>query len=208
MGSMSEPAGERVESTYEEIRELPPDEQATLFERLRSERTRAYQEVRTRFGERLRQAGLLTESGLLVPEVSPGRVAQPAPGQEDEWAEYCREHPRDPVCLAGSSDALRQYLDLRSEYVDELAEQGLLDFERESVAGRAALPADPSPQPSVRGDPSPQPNVTGLPVGWAGYTPDPRDPDPWPWPWPGSGVGPRMQGDPIPFPASRYGPRY
>jgi hypothetical protein len=126
-------------------------------------------------------------------------VFRPAPG-EVEWIEYCREHPNDPICLAGAppavGDRLDDFLGIRGEYLPHIEEEGLLDVE--VASGR----------PSVRrrGDPSPQPNALGFESS-VGLTPPP---DPWPrppeWPpWPVPRPDPfPFDGHPIPVPANRW----
>jgi hypothetical protein len=199
--------GDDIDDLIERLGELDPSERQELSQRMQADWVRRIGDAQRAYLERLEEENLVGGGGT---------VFQPIPGEEDEWLEYCREHPNDPMCLAGTppavGDRLSDFLDIRREYLGHLEEEGLLDLETASPGGGF--------KPVARrwGDPSPQPNAarSGSPVGltpppdpWPPWPPWPPQWPPWPWPGPGPGPGPHPgpwpyadNGDPVPLPES------
>ncbi|AXG10098.1 hypothetical protein [Haloplanus rubicundus] len=198
--------GDDIDDLIERLGELDPDERRELSRRMQADWARRVGDAQRAYVERLEEENLVGGGG---------KVFQPIPGEEEKWTEYCREHPNDPICLAGSppavGDRLGDFLDIREEYLSHLEEEGLLDVETASPGGGfrpvARTWGDPSPQPS-RGAESPV-GLTPPPDPW----PWPPQWPPWPWPWPWPGPGPRPgpwgyadNGDPVPLPTVRDSP--
>jgi len=189
--------GDDIDDLIERLGGLDPEERRELSRRMQADWARRVGDAQRAYVERLEEENLVGGGGS---------VFQPIPGEEDEWIEYCREHPNDPICLAGAppavGDRLSDFLEIREEYLDHLEEEGLADLEASSPGGGHSITG-------ARGNPSPQPNAlrTESPVG---LTPPP---DPWPprpWPWPGPRPDPFTfadNGDPVPLPMDR-GRRY
>lgn len=188
-----------IDDLIERLGELDPEERRGLFRRMRADWIRRVGDAQRAYVERLEEENLVGGGGS---------VFQPIPGEEEEWIEYCREHPNDPICLAGAppavGDRLADFLDIREEYLSHLEEEGLVDLETGAAGGgfrSMGIQGNPTPQPSFGG--------TGSPVG---LTPPPDPPwpwppewPPWPWPWPGPRPGPwpyADNGDPVPLPTS------
>jgi hypothetical protein len=87
--------------------------------------------LRGKYLARLEEHGFLDRSGTLTAAVVEG-VFQPAPGGEGEWEKYCRDHPRDPVCLLGARADVRidELFEVRNDYLDTIDEAGLGDVQR------------------------------------------------------------------------------
>ena len=186
--------GDDIDDLIERLGELDPDERRELSSRMQADWARRVGDAQRAYVERLEEENLVGGGGM---------VFQPAPGEEEEWLEYCREHPNDPICLAGSppavGDRLGDFLEIREEYLSHLEAEGLLDVETASPGGGFR------PVARTWGEPR---RETGSPVG---LTPPP---DPWPWPpewppWPWPGPGPRPgpwpyadNGDPVPLPTN------
>ncbi|AZH25142.1 hypothetical protein [Haloplanus aerogenes] len=193
--------GDDIDDLIEQLGELDSEERRELSRRMQADWARRIGDAQRAYLERLEEENLVGGGGS---------VFQPIPGEEEEWIEYCREHPNDPMCLLGApavGDRLSDFLDIREEYISHLEEEGLLDIEAASPGGGfepvARSRGDPSPQPSLGGGGSPV-GLTPLPDPW----PWPPEWPPWPWPWPGPGPRPGPwpyadNGDPVPLPMDR-----
>jgi len=185
-----------IDDLIERLGELDPSERRELSRRMRADWVRRVGDAQRAYRERLEEENLVGGGGM---------VFQPIPGEEEEWLEYCREHPDDPICLAGAppavGDRLSDFLDIRREYLGHLEEEGLLGVETASP-GRFGPAARRRDDPSVERSGSPV-GLTPPPDPW----PWPPEWPPWPWPWPGPGPRPGPwpyadNGDPVPLPAS------
>ncbi len=87
--------------------------------------------IRGKYLAQFEERGFLGRSGRLTAAVVEG-VFQPAPGGEAEWEKHCREHPDDPICLFGARADVRtdELFELRDEFLDSIAEAGLVDVQR------------------------------------------------------------------------------
>ena len=106
-----------VDELAEQVGELTGAERAELFEGVRDDLLERYLQARGEYIDDLRERGLVGQ----YPDDSP-------------WADYCREHPEDPMChrilsQEGTHERQREYLDARRKYVERLREEDLLSFE-------------------------------------------------------------------------------
>jgi len=193
-----------IDDLIERLGELEPDKRRELSRRLRADWTKRVRDAQRAYLDLLEEENLVGGGGS---------VFQPIPGEEEEWEEYCREHPNDPMCLLGApavGDRLSDFLDIREEYISHLEEEGLLGVEAAAPGGGfkpvARSWGDPSPQPSRAGAGSPV-GLTPPPDPWPPWPWPPEwPPRPWPWPWPGPRPGPwpfADNGDPVPLPMDR-----
>lgn len=110
MSSKTEAADEPTEATPEEG--VGPD--------VEPDRVRQYLEIRAKYFDTLAERGL----GVTVPNDSP-------------FYEHCRKYPNDELCrqaaTGGPADVAKQahetYLDVRTDYIEELKDHELMDLE-------------------------------------------------------------------------------
>ena len=136
-----------VDELAEQMGELTGAERAELFEGVRDDLLERYLKARGEYIGDLRERGLVGQ----YPDDSP-------------WADYCREHPEDPMChrILSKADAYekhREYLDARREYVERLQEEGLMSFER-----GGQTPAFPGEQRTNEAVPLHSHSPTGVPI--------------------------------------------
>lgn len=120
-----------LEDFVEQIADLSSEERAELFETLDRARLEEYLEIREKYVERLE-----AESDDQFPEESP-------------LADYCRDHPDDPLCRSFHTDVRERRRELHEEFITELEEQGLMDVEARLIGSRFPL-ATPLPSPAGR----------------------------------------------------------
>ncbi|ELZ25106.1 hypothetical protein C475_11184 [Halosimplex carlsbadense 2-9-1] len=109
-----------IDEISEEIKELDQEKQQELTKTVSEDRLSKYLELRGEFRDRLEDNDLTNT----MPREGP-------------VADYCSEHPDDPLCkrVQGSSpprtvqDSMEAYREARAEYMDELRENNLLDLE-------------------------------------------------------------------------------
>ncbi|WP_164471649.1 hypothetical protein [Halosimplex salinum] len=109
-----------IDEISEEDSELDREEESELVGGVSEERLSKYLELRGEYLDRLEEHDLT--------DTTP---------REGAWADYCSEHPDDPVCQRirdanpprPVQDSMNEYLDAREEYLDDLKENDLLDLE-------------------------------------------------------------------------------
>lgn len=116
-----------------------------------------YLDLRTEYVDQLREHDLVDENGRLreavVNSLLRGDTTVPADGtgiypEGSPLAKHCREHPNDPLCQRVRPDEMvREFLDVRSAFLDDVAEHGLEDVQQ-FFAGLMGGPGnDQSPVP-------------------------------------------------------------
>jgi hypothetical protein len=89
-----------------------------------------YVEMRTEYIARLEKADLLDDSGLIRREVVSGLGSVGLYGPDSPLAEHCRENPDDPLCwVVDTGSMVDDFLDIREEYAESLANRDLLDVQ-------------------------------------------------------------------------------
>lgn len=86
-----------------------------------------YLDLRTEYVDSLREHDLLDASGGIRREVIGGLLGGRAiPVEGSPLDEHCRKHPDDPLCQRiPSGEMVREFLDVRSAFLDEVAKHGL-----------------------------------------------------------------------------------
>lgn len=156
-----------------------------------------YLDLRTEYVDRLREQDLLNASGGVRREIVEGLLGGRAvPVEGSPLDEHCRKHPDDPLCQRITlGNAVGQFLEVRSEFLKEVAERDLGSVQRFVADMGGARTADGKPLPL------PFAGSVGN-VGLVGPDDDIDDIPPWLRPYVTSRL---FDGLPQPMPFDRLG---
>jgi hypothetical protein len=108
-----------VDELKARITDLSAGAREELFEGLQRERLETYLEIRGAFFDELTEESTASLSG------------------SDPWADYCEDHPEDPICRQlsfGIRAPEHDFRESRERYVAELRDRGLWDVEANVLA--------------------------------------------------------------------------